>query len=120
MDPSSATLVDTDTEQSLQNFLADVEQEADRRGLEVLFLLLDKLEQLSTVSVVDALRFYVALKLSRHHFRKHYNHGWSWPEISFEEFSKRDEKFTLKIKEARRNYYVAKQRFEQQRDGRSS
>lgn len=101
---------------ALDKLLKEVKQEADSRSDEVLALLLDKLEILASrpdLSLGDALRFYISLKISRHHMRKQWYHGWGkWDDVSEAEFKTKLGSVNTKIAQARRNYYVTKQRVE--------
>jgi hypothetical protein len=101
---------------TISNLLEEVNQEADFRSDEVLALLLDKLEMLASrpnVTLGDALRFYISLKISRHHMRKQWYRGWGkWDGMSESEFKSKLDSVNTKIAQARRNYYVTKQRVE--------
>lgn len=89
----------------------EVEAQANQRSLEVLMLLISKLESLGdSISIDDRLHYYVALKLTRHWFRKKYYNDCLPVQVSDARYATRLSDLNCKIKEARRNYYVAKQR----------
>jgi hypothetical protein len=91
---------------NLESLEAEVERQANERSLDVLFLLLDKLDRIELSSVGDRLRYYVALKMTRHHFRKRF---WDCNlTMSNDDYYGKLHSLNTKIKEARRNYYVAK------------
>lgn len=105
----SVTPADWSGSQIILDLEREIESQANERGLEVLFLLLDKLERIGTsASVEQRLNYYVSLKLARHWFRKRYYNGWGPNQMSDDVFYPKLNQLNDKIKEARRNYYVAK------------
>lgn len=86
----------------------EIERQANERSLDVLFLLIERLENIERSGVDDKLRWYVTLKIARHHFRKRFLGGWGFSQMSNDVFYDKLGTLNTKIKEARRNYYVAK------------
>jgi hypothetical protein len=96
---------------------AEVSALAGSMTVEVILLLIDKWEadmelaiRRNKASIPDLLNHYVRLKIMYHHIRKAWDRGWS--SLSEEQFNTKAMDFHGRIKEARRNYYVAKQRYE--------
>lgn len=85
----------------------EVQAVANSKYIDVLLRLLDKFEKISTSDSEDFLRIYVALKIGRHHYKKHFRGGWL--DLSWEDFAARMTLINEKILIARRNYYAAKQ-----------
>lgn len=91
------------------SFEVEIQQEADARITEVILRLIDKLEQIQNSSPEELLEIYVAFKKAKHRFKRKFFHDLSYSQIKWEHFYERLDNFTLKISEARRNYYDAKQ-----------
>lgn len=94
---------------SINSFEAEIQQEADFRIVEVIIRLVDKLEHIQNSSPEELLRIYVALKRFKHRFKKEFNRDFISPRISWNKYCDDLEKLNLKISQARRNYYAAKQ-----------
>lgn len=93
----------------LSSLEEEVEAEANLRTIEVLIRLLEKLDNISTLDPGELLRIYVALKRTKHRLKKHFIRDWIFPKYTWEEYCNQIEKLNLRISEARRNYYAAKQ-----------
>jgi hypothetical protein len=110
----------------VMDFLENIEQEvadaANQMAVEVVLLLIDKWERDLELAILNneanvpmLLNHYVRLKISLHHVRKAWDRGWS--SMTDNQFKERINILTTKTKEARRNYYVAKQRYKSDEHG---
>ena len=122
-EPSSAINVDT-----VGNFLSSVEEEvsnaADHLTVEVILRLIDKWEAdielallKGKVDVRDLLEHYVRLKISLHHLNRAWDRGWGGHGtycMNAEQFAVKAKDLSKKVKQSRRDYYVAKREFETQ------
>ncbi len=122
MEPSSATNVEL-----VGSILADIEREveeaANQFGVEIILLLIDKWESdMQTAmanNIVDTdmlLGHYVRMKISLHHLKRKMERDWFSNDNIAKTIEERVRNLGYKTKEARRNYYVAKRRFEEHRD----
>lgn len=121
MEPFSATDVEqVGSTTLLDSLAAEVEAAANQLGSEIIFLLIEKweldiakAEEEGRLSVQELLHHYVRLKISLHHVRRHYERYDDWPcsqtaSVHYQRLINLKDK----AKEARRKYYVAKQRYE--------
>lgn len=121
-DPSSAILAERAGKPAFLTSIEDeVEAAANALGVDIIFLLVDKWEAdmaqahiLNKVSMEDLLGHYVRMKISLHHLRRKFERDYFWSACDPHgaDFEKKVIGLSDKVKEARRNYYVAKQRFE--------
>jgi len=126
MEPSFATAVEPAGElpEFLSAFNAEISAQADSMIDEIIFRLLDKWEDdmarlraEDKLSMNDLLGHYVRLKISLHHLKRRYDRDFSWPSRACDMDSDRKvlsriNSLSYKTKEARREYYVAKRRYE--------
>ena len=101
----------------IEELEAEVAAQAGQMTVEVVLLLIDKWEtriqqewDAGKLTIPELLNHYVRLKIMLHHVRKAWDRGWS--SMSEEQFKTRATNLGDKIKEARRKYYVTKQRYE--------
>lgn len=128
MDPSFAILAEKDGKPAYLSSIDDeVESALNSMGAEILFLLIEKWEDdlakasaLDEVSVRDMLLHYVRLKISLHHLKRKMDRDWFANDNVIKTVEENVNKLRDKTKEARRNYYVAKQRFEGEHEGACS
>lgn len=122
-EPSSATNAEWSGNSSVSDLIAsEVESAANKCGPEIIFLLMDKwdrdmqkLLQQSLLTIDDLLRHYVRLKISLHHVTRRYERDWYVDDHKHEAMYRRHmNELRDKTKEARRDYYVAKQRIERE------
>lgn len=119
-DPSSAILVETGGKPTFLTSIDDeVEAAVNSLGADIIFLLVDKWEAdiaqarlLNKLSMEDLLLHYVKLKISLHHLKRKMDRDWFSNDNIVKTIEENVNKLRGKTKEARRNYYVAKQRFE--------
>lgn len=101
---------------SLHLLEIEVEQEANSRSLDVLFLLIDRMEYMfnhqPTPSLKETLTYYINLKLCRHRLKKKF---FDWGNIDAENYCTQLNSLTDKIKKAREKYYDTKRRYENDR-----
>jgi hypothetical protein len=100
---------------SLEKEVADA---ASQMTAEVVLLLLDKWEKdlelaIATNSgeIPELLNRYVRLKITLHKLSRSYERGWSC-DLDENRYAERAGRLQGLVKEARRKYYVTKQRFE--------
>jgi hypothetical protein len=130
MDPSSAIHVG---KVGKPDFLASIDDEVEDAlnslGADIIFLLIEKWEsdiaratELDKVTAEELLNHYVRLKISMHHLKRKFelDYFWSPCDPHGADFEKKLIGLSDKVKEARRNYYVAKQRYEGQHEGTCS
>lgn len=109
--------------------IEDVEREAEETAngmtVELVMLLLDKWEQdlvnqerLGYLNVDSLLNHYVNLKITMHHLNKSWLHEWSSGPKTENEFVTKYNFLFDKVKEARRNYYVARRKFRETEHGK--
>jgi hypothetical protein len=105
----------------IEELEAEVEQLANGASIEILMLLIDKWEEEvehkrthGKLDIASMLNHYVRLKISLHHVKRHYERGWSACDAADVVLRQRIATLTQKSKEARRNYYVTKRRYEGQ------
>lgn len=105
----------TDHPDYLKPLLEEVDESASRFGVDIIFLLLDKLEsdmlrtfELDSSNVESLLTYYKSLKISLYYLHKNFN------QLNNEELSIKINNLTDKTNEARRKYYVAKRRIEEE------
>jgi hypothetical protein len=121
-EPLSAT-----SAESVGSIFADIEREveeaANKFGVEIILLLIDKWENdmqravlLNTVDTDMLLGHYVRMKISLHHLKRKMERDWFSNDTLAKTIEERVRNLGYKTKEARRNYYVAKRRFEEHRD----
>lgn len=121
MEPFSATGVEqVGNNPFLDSLAAEVEAAANKLGPEIIFLLVDKwegdmvrLQEEGRLSMNELLHHYIRLKISLHHVKRHYERYGDWTcDLTDSVHYQRLINLKHKAKEARRNYYVAKQRYE--------
>lgn len=98
----------------------EVEKEANKRSLEVLFLLIDRMEIITSrpdVSLQEVLNYYINLKLCKHRLKKRF---FDWGIIDSETYYSQFNNLTDRIKKARHKYYDTKRRYEDDRDHQHS
>jgi hypothetical protein len=116
----------------LQEIETEVQRAADEMNVEVILMLLDKLEAnyrrelaQGKISAQDALSHYVHLKICLHHLRRKMDNGYfeyypithagvSIHRDNVDRIFARMDELKSNIKYARRDYYVAKRRVEGQ------
>jgi hypothetical protein len=98
---------------------SEVEQAARNSTVEMILLLIDKWEHdievavaMGKASVPQLLHHYVRLKISLHHVSKAWERGWST--MTENQFVERVKGLSDKVKQSRRDYYVAKREYETQ------
>jgi hypothetical protein len=106
----------------IESLEKEVSDNANQMTAEVVLLLLDKWEhdldmamQSNKAEIPELLNYYVRLKISFHHAKRAQERGWSL--IDEDKVKLRISLLATKIKEARKKYYVAKQRFESDKHG---
>lgn len=118
MEPLSATNVELGGESPgfLHSLNNEVESALKEFGADIIFLLIEKWERDLEVARADGkltierlLGHYVCLKISAHHLKRRYERDYDWDNPVMKD---RIRNFNSKVKEARRNYYVAKRRVE--------
>ena len=129
-DPSSAILAERAGKPDfLASLDAEVEAGANALGINIIFLLIDKWEadmieahELDRLSMGDLLNHYVRMKLSLHYLKRKFDRDYFWSACDPHgaDFEKKNRGLSVKVKEARRNNYVAKQRYEGQHEGTCS
>jgi hypothetical protein len=103
------------------SFLLDLEAEVQRQAnnmpIEMVLLLLDRLDHKMDLELAredsdlkSLLETYIRMKVTFHHINKQWDRGWS--SLNENEFTAKRIYWSKKIKEARKNYYVTKQRAE--------
>lgn len=109
------------------SIIADIEREvqeaADKFGVEIILLLIDKweddMQKAMANNIADTdmlLGHYVRMKISLHHLKRKMERDWFSNDNLAKTIEERVRNLIYKTKEARRNYYVAKCRFEEHRD----
>ncbi len=109
-----------DADSILSSIQDEVNQHLNEMLPEVILLLIDKMEKnleekkkLGKLEVKDLLVHYVALKIARHHIVRKHERMWDTPcKAELSAYEVRVHNLTNKIKEARKNYYVSKRRYE--------
>src|SRR5579885_598064 len=101
----------------IQELEAEVNQQAANLSVELIFLLFEKwdreIEQAiaqNKARLPDLLNHYVRLKVTFHHLKKAWDRGWS--SLNENQYKTKWIEWSARVKEARRNYYVAKLRSE--------
>jgi len=94
----------------IERFEQEVQEEADKRFIEVLFRLLDGAESDANQPVADMLNKYVGLKLLRHKIKKKLRDAYFFGSITEEMLNDKYIELTEKIAVARRKYYESKRR----------
>jgi len=121
MEPSSAINVELGGSLSfLESIDAEVEALANDLGADIIFLLIDKwdadlerAERDGRLTADTLLGHYIRLKISLHHVARRYERDYGWScELNDSVLRQRIAGLKNKTKEARRNYYVAKHRYE--------
>lgn len=110
-------VTDPDFLMSLQQEVDDI---ADDMSVEIILLLVDKWEKEfqqklieGEISLIDTLNYYIKLKISLHHLIRKWERGGDWGcEVGY--ISQQITNLSMKTKEARKNYYVTKRRYEGQ------
>jgi hypothetical protein len=112
----------TETPSYLSSLDAEVQFAANQASVEVILFLIQKWEwdlemksRMGRLEIPDLLRFYVNLKISIHHLRKAFDGGWTT--LSADLYNKKYVQLNNKIKEARKDYYVAKLRYDSNEHG---
>ena len=90
----------------------EIQEEADRRSIEVLFRLLNMAELDANQHPIDMLRRYVSLKILRHKIKKKLRDGTYFGYLSEDMLNDKYIELTDTIKVARRKYYESKRRYE--------
>ncbi len=95
----------------------EVSAQVDTMPVEVILAMMDKWEReleqelcSTRINLPMLLKHYVRLKRMRHYMKRSFE--FEWINEARAEFEEKQERYTQLIKEARRNYYVAKRRVE--------
>src|SRR5258708_5226492 len=106
----------------LESLEKEVSENANQMTAEVVLLLLEKWEKdlekaiaTNSAEIPNLLNSYVRLKITLHHLNVSHDRGWSCD--LDDKYLDRAIRLKSLIKEARRKYYVAKQRFESDKHG---